>query len=251
MDAVAHRQREGRIVGLHALRKLGQRRIEVQKLPAVLPGRGALEVDHALQHGVLAAQGRILLDLRGLVVGGAAQQHDAHAVEALQALLHPAVVLVALAVAPFAELPGTGLVVLGIARVVHAEGHVEHRRTLREDVAVEPPVHVARRLTADAGVHHLHVHVGEAGHVVEPDVGVIVSSVGDAVAEEDHPVAVAEGRDGLRLRTRRKDAGKRCTENQFFHKPYCFRLSLSDHRRAAHSAPASRTATPTRESAQP
>lgn len=76
-------------------------------------------------------------------------------------------------------------------------------------------------------------------------------SVGDAVAEEDHPVAVAEGRDGLRLRTRRNDAGKRCTENQSFHKPYCFRLSLSDHRRAAHSAPASRTATPTRESAQP
>ena len=53
-------------------------------------------------------------------------------------------------------------------------------------------------MNAGIGVHHPQIHVREAGHVIEPDVGVVVAAVGDAVAEEYGAVAVLERRYGLR-----------------------------------------------------
>ena len=198
VDAVAHRQRERRLSGLHAPADFDHRGAEIHELPAVGCSRLLLEPDDAIHHGVLAPQRSVVLDLGRFVVGRTPEHHDPHAVEGLQALLHLLEVVVALPVLLFAECPGIVAVVFHVARVVHAEGHGQHRGAFAENVAVQALVHVACGLAADAGVHHPQIHVREAGHVIEPDVGVVVAAVGDAVAEEYGAVTVLERRYGLR-----------------------------------------------------
>ena len=246
VHAVAAGERERRIDGLLLPADFDQRSVVVDELPAVGVGRRLLELHDALHDGVLAAQGRVALDTGRLVVGRAADHHHAHAVEPFEALLHLLVVLEALLVAGLAECLGIVAVVLHVARVVHAEGHGQHRRALAEHVAVEAFEHAAGRLAADARVVHAEVHLREAGHVVEPDVGVVVAAVGDAVAQVHHAVAVLERRDRLRRGGRARQQGGRQNPCDFFHIRFLFSGFVVIRRRGeARSAPSVRRVSPT------
>ena len=92
-------------------------------------------------------------------------------------------------------------IILVVACVVHAEGKGQNSRLLREDIIVEASQYLFCCVAAYATVCHPQTHLWEMRHVVEPDVGVVMPAIGDAVAHECHAIALLEGCDALCLNT--------------------------------------------------
>ena len=95
------------------------------------------------------------------------------------------------------ELVENRLVEGAVAAVVHAEHDGDHGGIEGQDVAPDAHVHGAASAAGDAvaapaGMHHADVGVRESRHHVGFGEGGVEALIGDAVAEEDDAVAIAQ-----------------------------------------------------------
>ena len=110
---------------------------------------------------------------------------------------------------PGRELVENRLVEGSVPAVVHAQHHRHHRRIVGQHVAPDAHVHrpasaTGHAVASPAGMHQADVGVRKARHHVGLGERGVQPLIGDAVAEKDDAIAVAQ-REGLlrRCRTRR------------------------------------------------
>ena len=219
MDAVVADNGEGR-VGLLLLHVQSHHRgIQIEELPAVSRGSLLLDGNDAL-HVVVLAGKDVVVEGRCLVVRRSANHNGPHPFQALQLLLAKGKVLLGFLQFSAGKVGRIGTTVLVVSRVVHTECKGEDCRLLRQHIVVKASQYLLRRIATHTTVSHPKPHLGEVGHVVEPDVGVVVSAISNAIPHECHAVALLEGGNALRLQKEQGAGGREQEEKEDEESPH-------------------------------